>query len=108
MGLDQYAYARKEDEDIEIMTWRKHANLQGWMSDLWHKKGNGSEFNCEDMSLSLDDIESLESVHRSLETASGFFWGQTSEHKVEDTQSFINEAKQYLRDGYDIVYSSWY
>ena len=29
MGLDQYAFARREgEEDIKIMYWRKHANLE--------------------------------------------------------------------------------
>ena len=41
MGLDQYAFARKngEDENIEIMYWRKHANLEGWMAELYASRG---------------------------------------------------------------------
>ena len=29
MGLDQHAFARKGEEEIKLMYWRKHANLQG-------------------------------------------------------------------------------
>ena len=36
MGLDQYARIRKPGE--EIMYWRKHNRLQGWMTDLWMKR----------------------------------------------------------------------
>ena len=35
MGLDQYAFTRRQDEeDTYIIQWRKHANLEGWMSEL--------------------------------------------------------------------------
>ena len=57
MGLDQYATARKGeatiDEDgyayykdsIELAYWRKHPNLEGFMSDLYYEKGGEDEFN---------------------------------------------------------------
>jgi hypothetical protein len=108
MGLDQHAFARKGDENIEIMYWRKHADLQGWMGDLWTSRGNTEDLNCKDLALSLDDITALEVEHRSLVTAVGFFWGQSSGHNVESTQDFINEAKERLVDGYEIIYTSWY
>ena len=46
MGLDQYARIREPGE--EVMYWRKHNRLQGWMTDLWMKRtGNEdtSQFN---------------------------------------------------------------
>lgn len=51
MGLDQYAYAFLGDPPkaptdfpapesaIEIFYWRKHADLEGWMSNLYYEKG---------------------------------------------------------------------
>jgi len=38
MGLDQFAYAMKGDDKLDIMTWRKHPNLQGYMDELWESK----------------------------------------------------------------------
>lgn len=57
MGLDQYVYAFKGEtpktqtdfEEIdgaeEIFYWRKHANLEGWMSNLYDEKGGKELFN---------------------------------------------------------------
>ena len=72
MGLDQYGIARKgepqtgEDgytfyeDEMELAYWRKHPNLQGWMEELYHKKGGEGEFNCVDLELALEDLEWLE------------------------------------------------
>ena len=38
MGLDQYAFAEKGGEQEEIFYWRKHANLQGWMENLYIRR----------------------------------------------------------------------
>ena len=113
MGLDQYAFARRnqldsEDENIEIMYWRKHADLEGWMSNLYAQRGGSGEFNCVDLQLYEGDILRLEAAHRSLETSQGFFWGQSSQLKVDDTQAFIDKAKEYLAKGYQIIYTSWW
>jgi hypothetical protein len=49
MGLDMYAFKTKEAIEIEvdfqvkeveeIHYWRKHANLHGWMENLYETKG---------------------------------------------------------------------
>ena len=75
MGLDQYAYARpprkrNNEDDIQIMEWRKHNRLQGWMQSLWENKGcpnveaeaDGDEmgdFNCVELQLTRSDIDEL-------------------------------------------------
>ena len=38
MGLDQYGYAIKEGDKRELMYWRKHPNLHGFMEELWNHK----------------------------------------------------------------------
>jgi hypothetical protein len=108
MGLDQYAFAVKDDERIEIMYWRKHANLEGWMADLYKQRGGKGDFNCVDLKLFEDDILRLRKEHRELRKASGFFWGQSSLAKVENTHEFIQKALQYQSEGYDIIYTSWW
>jgi hypothetical protein len=119
MGLDQYAFARKGTGDslqadlddgngFEIQYWRKHANLEGWMSDLYKSRGGEGEFNCVELQLFDEDIAELEKVHATLETSIGFFWGQTYPEHVEETQAFIDKAKEALANGYKIIYTSWW
>ena len=75
MGLDQYAYARIGDQDIEIAYWRKHANLEGWMSDLYKvKTGDEEVFNCKELVLDKHDLKMLEQDYKNLATSAGFLW----------------------------------
>ena len=109
MGLDQYAFARNgNDKDIKIMEWRKHANLEGWMSDLYQSRGGKEEFNCIELKLEAKDIADLKREHLNLVPASGFFWGSSSSAKDDQTSEFISSAEKYLSEGYEIIYTSWW
>jgi hypothetical protein len=112
MGLDQYAFARKDgEEQLEVAYWRKHANLEGWMSNVYQARNPSKadyEFNCVELRLFESDLSRLESEHTSLEQAVGFFWGHSSPKKVSDTQEFIDKAKALMEDGWEIVYTSWW
>ena len=143
MGLDQYGIARKGaarkvpqtwtttdedgnekevveyydewDDSIELATWRKHPNLQGWMENLWHEKGcphdQGGGFNCVDLELTLEDLEALEESldESALPETSGFFFGANSDdHYAEQDREFIREARAAIKQGYDVVYHSWW
>ncbi len=127
MGLDQYATARqgeaKRDEDgyiyyedsKELAYWRKHPNLQGWMEELWNEKGcphdNGDGFNCVDLELTLEDLETLEKSldEAALPETSGFFFGSNSDDQyAEQDREFICNARAAIKQGYDVVYHSWW
>ena len=109
MGLDQYAFAQKSGEEkIEIMYWRKHANLEGWMSDLYESRGGKGVFNCVELKLTEADLERLTNEYLGLTKAAGFFWGESHPEQNTDTAEFLSQATKYLDDGYDIVYSSWW
>ena len=108
MGLDQHAFARKGEEEIKLMYWRKHANLQGWMENLYRERGGKHSLNCVDLKLTSEDLVRLDEEHRNLEKASGFFWGETTDKKIEDTQRFIDDAFVKLAEGYEIIYTSWW
>jgi len=109
MGLDQYAFARREgEEDEKIMYWRKHANLEGWMANLYHSRGGTNEFNCVELKLREEDLDRLLDEHKDLGTSSGFFWGQSCEEDVKDTHAFITLAYKRLEAGYEIIYTSWW
>ena len=123
MGLDQYATARRgeaktDDEgfkyyedSMELAYWRKHPNLQGWMESLYHKKGGDESFNCVDLELTLDDLDNLEKSldNEALpETAGFFFGGNADDHYAEADREFIVQARAAIKQGYTVVYSSWW
>ena len=139
MGLDQYAVARKGkprtvkseytytdhdgnehedveeylewDDTIELATWRKHPNLQGWMQNLYYEKGGGEEFNCVDLELTLDDLNALEATldEEELPETIGFFFGsKADDHYAEADREFIVQARAAIKQGYTVVYSSWW
>jgi hypothetical protein len=123
MGLDQYGIARKgepkTDEDgytfyedeMELAYWRKHPNLQGWMEELYHKKGGEGEFNCVDLELTLEDLEWLEDAldHEELPETAGFFFGSNADdHYAEQDREFIVQARAAIKQGYKVIYSSWW
>ena len=123
MGLDQYATARKGEpqqdaegytyyeDTMELAYWRKHPNLQGWMERLWHVKGNSGEFNCVDLELTLDDLDSLEKSldNEALpETVGFFFGGDADDHYAEADREFIVAARAAIKQGYTVIYSSWW
>lgn len=123
MGLDQYAVARKGEpvekdgrlewpESRGLADWRKHPNLQGWMEDLYRRKGGEEEdFNCVDVELTLEDLEALEKAVKGKEMpkTEGFFFGSDSdEHYREQDLQFIEDAREAIKDGFTVVYSSWW
>jgi hypothetical protein len=147
MGLDQYAYIGRKgqreefyeeavyDQDRgeyvnpritkpeEIMYWRKHPNLQGWMEHLWERKlkasehpvpasdGWGSSFNGVELELTWDDLDLLEDAvnNKELPSTSGFFFGDDSdEHYKEQDLQFIGRARIAITNGLQVFYnSSW-
>lgn len=116
MGLDMYASRRAPRISNELAYWRKHNRLHGWMEKLWRDKtGSESVFNCEDVILELEDITNLEKdiLNKELPESEGFFFGDDSykdyeEYYKEDDLKFIKEAKQAIKEGDEVVYSSWW
>ena len=116
MGLDQYAVARKaEYEDEELMYWRKHNRLQGWMEELWYDTGNKGVFYCVDLILTKQDILDLEEdiKGKKLPKTSGFFYGLDSYEEYEEYYKkadllFIKRAKEAIKAGKEVIYSCWW
>ena len=123
MGLDQYATARKGDaitddegdtyyeDSIELAYWRKHPNLQGWMENLYHEKGGDESFNCVDLELDLEDLDALEESldEEALPETAGFFFGSNADdHYAEADRECIVAARASIKQGYTVVYSSWW
>ena len=99
------------DDTIELATWRTHPNLQGWMQNLYYEKGGGEEFNCVDLELTLDDLNALEATldEEELPETIGFFFGSNADdHYAEADREFIVQARAAIKQGYTVVYSSWW
>jgi hypothetical protein len=137
MGLDMYAYASgfkgQHDEywenydaetgnstvekPRELMYWRKHPNLHGWMEKLWERKMNAEgrdnphTFNGIELELTFDDILELEQdvLNGNLPGTSGFFFGENSdEYYREQDLEFVRKAKAELFLKIPVFYnSSW-
>lgn len=104
---------RGEDEVDTIQTWRKHANLNEWMTQLAVRKGvvkSAIEFNCVDLLLNADDIADLEAtvLADEMPVGGGFFWGASHpEDKLLDLD-FIEKAKRAMDAGQQVIYSCWW
>ena len=124
MGLDQYAKQVKSDYNHETLTettvkteiayWRKHNALEGYMSELYRTKTHDQgEFNCKNLPLDSDDLDTLEAVIKGgkLPETVGFFFGSCTkdneEYKELDLE-FIEKARKCIDRGYEIHYTSWW
>ena len=104
-------YYNEWDDTIELAEWRKHPNLQGWMENLWYEKGGEGEFNCVELEITLDDLDALEATldEEALpETAGFFFGGNADDHYAEADREFIVQARAAIKQGYKVIYSSWW
>jgi hypothetical protein len=121
MGLDMFAQKTKADitaevdfpevEAEELHYWRKHPNLHGWMERLYRLKGGAKEtFNVVNLQLTLRDLDDLEAAvtARLLPTTTGFFFGESDGSEIAEDLTFVRKARQAIRDGYAVFYSSWW
>jgi hypothetical protein len=135
MGLDQTAFAvtpqvahltliterELTDEEMEILeqgrvaiaNWRKHADLNAWMEDLYRRKGGTEVFNLVTMPIVRDDLLSLRQHLKDNGNAyavrgEGFFWGETRPEDIENDHYFIERALKLIDEGYEIMYSCWW
>ena len=107
-GFEEYL---EWDDTIQLAEWRKHPNLQGWMEELWYEKGGEGDFNCVELELTLENLDALEATldEEALpETAGFFFGGNADDHYAEADREFIVQARAAIKQGYTVVYSSWW
>lgn len=132
MGLDMFAWKVKQEDALdtfeisdaamgesgfreELYYWRKHHDLHGWMFQLAKKKGfegEGGDFNCVPVRLTLEDLNALEADIRSraLPATTGFFFGNYPPDDDSDTEDFIfiTRAREAINEGYAVYYDSWW
>ena len=130
MGLDMYAWKTKteditvdDSEHVELAYWRKHNRLHGWMGDLWEKKGfplqrdNDMQFNCIPLELTKRDLLDLRKAikNKEMPNTSGFFFGHDSYDAADYREEidkydlkFVSAGIRAIKDGYKVVYDSWW
>jgi len=123
MGLDMYALATKAkpETDVDFSTknfettelhyWRKHPNLHGWMQNLYDAKGGTeSNFNGDCVVLDSEDLDNLEQDIKdgNLPDTSGFFFGQSGSDEDEDDLLFVSKAREAIKEGKTVYYTSWW
>lgn len=93
-----------------IASWRKHANLNEFMSQLWEERTGNAEFNCNYLKLTSEDIDDLEdaTLKDELPHGVGFFWGETQDWHKEETLEFIASARNAIAQGKDVFYYCWW
>ena len=122
MGLDMYALATKAkpETDVDFSTtnfeqeelhyWRKHTNLHGWMQNLYDAKGGTShDFNGDCVVLDSEDLDNLEQDIKdgNLPDTTGFFFG-VSDDGDEDDLLFVANAREAIKEGKTVYYTSWW
>lgn len=123
MGLDMYAlstkakpetevdFSTKNFEQTELHYWRKHPNLHGWMQNLYDMKGGTSpDFNGDCVVLDILDLDNLEGdiKNGNLPDTSGFFFGQSQTDSDLDDLDFVNKAREEIKKGNTVYYTSWW
>ena len=96
-----------------IQQWRKHPNLQGFMSHHWAKATGGKEgeFNCAKFPLTVELIDELESCVRNqlLPETEGFFFGSDADEEYKEIDlEFCKKAREILTSGGEVLYDSWW
>lgn len=95
----------------EIMYWRKHPNLHGWMQDLYYEKGGEAEsFNCVPVELTSEDLDRLEKdiLENRLPHTDGFFFGESRSGINEKDLEFIKLSREAIAEGERVFYDSWW
>lgn len=98
----------------EFMCWRKHNALHSWMENLYRTKGGDAEnFNCIPLRLTKEDLLALieDAKAHKLQSASGFFWGNSYDYDEEianEDIEFAHKALAKIDIGYAVYYDSWW
>ncbi len=84
---------------------RKHANLQGYITDLVEY-----DINTQYIPLDKDVLENIKelTLKHELLYYTGFFWGKSDKDKDKELVKIINTCLEEIDKGNKIYYYSWY
>jgi hypothetical protein len=103
----------------EIGYWRKHADLQGYMENIYISRGGDKEFNLVPLYLDKGDCENViayakqelakHAQGKDVEHTTGFFFGATDPSDWTETiDKFEEVIKNTDFDNESVYYDSWW
>ena len=110
MGLDAWFQTGKGKE---IAYFRKHADLHGFLQEIWLEKNPGkdpSDFNCKKLRITKKILKQLEDLARNQPDKHyhGFFWGATRPDDWKDTLDAVDKMRGLISRGEQVYYTSWW
>lgn len=111
-----YEKLAENDELTSMGYFRKHSDLNAYITNLYLERGGEEEFNCIPFVLTEEDIrdileKTLDSINgkSAFARGTGFFWGQTliEDHK-EAAKIFTDILEKTDFETETIVYHCWY
>jgi hypothetical protein len=129
MGLDMYAHFLKREEfksntewkpmgvkdshgydryyqGEEFYYWRKHYALHDWMRALYHAKGGDKEFNLVPVRLTTRDLQALKRAIKKGQIPSS--WAEEDEGQRKYDLKFVARCQELIKQGYIVMYTSWW
>lgn len=98
--------------DEELFYWRNDYDLHMFMEVLYDLKGGEADsFNCVNVELTLEDLESIEEYIHSLDFESDDDvddYYNDGDDKLSEYINFIEMARVLISQGKFIYYSSWW
>lgn len=115
MGLDMHFKSVSNGISEEICYFRKHADLNGFLQELWlekHPDKSPDDFNCTDFRITKEILNKLKKFvntpDNSRKTYCGFFWGQSDSDKWERTRELLEEIERRIKNRERIIYYAWW
>ncbi len=121
MGLDMFAFTTSQNipatdfdqprDCVQLFYWRKHPNLHGWMERVYFERGGQNrDFNCSPVRLEPAHLDALEQAIRrdELPQTTGFFFGESRPEEKERDFEFVRKAREALKAGKRVFYTSWW
>lgn len=112
---------RNSSDHVDVVYWRKHADLNEYFTSLYYKKTPEAfqveEFNLTRLILTKEDIlELIEKIKQELakpgsvfEEGNGFFWGETDLEDWKYTLDKLNMALETTDfENETLYYECWY
>jgi hypothetical protein len=74
------------------------------------KGGTSPDFNGDCVTLDSEDLDNLEQDIKdgNLPDTSGFFFGQSGHDEDEDDLLFVSKAREAIKEGKTVYYTSWW
>jgi hypothetical protein len=80
------------------------------MENLYIRRGGEGKFNLSTVALLPSDLDDLEEdvLNKDLPHTEGFFFGESKDYHIKETLDFIKVAREKIKSGHCVYYTSWW